>query len=151
LRKPLISKGSITFEKPGSLRWEYLSPIPSILISHKGDIKRFIKQEGAYLNDEGAHLEAMQIVLQEISTWLGGQFDKSPGFNANLEVDNRITLTPKNKQMAGIILKIELLLSSQPGLIKSVTIFESKTSYTRLLFENTILNETIKPSLFKEP
>ncbi len=151
LKKPLVSRGLICFHKPGSLRWEYQTPVSSVLITHKGDIKRFIKHEGSFQEDAGAHLEAMQIVLEEISFWLAGQFDKSPGFRATLEQAGQIVLIPKNSQITKFITRIELDLADQPGMIKTVTIFESKTSFTRLTFENTILNESIPPEVFQKP
>ncbi len=151
LKKPLISKGIIYFDKPDSLRWEYLTPVNSILISHKGDIERYFMREGIYIKDAGAHLEAMQIVLLEIGIWLSGQFDKSPNFVAELKNDGRILLTPKNKQVIQLIRRITLELSIQPGIIKSVTIFENESSYTKLRFENTILNEPIENKIFQEP
>lgn len=36
LLRPLISKGVFYYEAPGSLRWEYQSPIKSILLMHEG-------------------------------------------------------------------------------------------------------------------
>ena len=153
LSKPLISKGTFFYQAPESLRWEYLSPIQSILLMHKGNTKRYIKTGKDYVEDSGANLQAMQIVLQEITQWLNGNFDSNPEFEASLESDadgSKIVLMPRKKAFASIIQKIELILAAQPGVIDTVMIYESKDSYTKLIFINSLLNKTINESLFKE-
>lgn len=153
LSKPLISKGSFSYQAPGSLRWEYLSPIQSILLMHKGNTKRFIKSGEEYVEDSGANLQAMQIVLQEITQWLNGRFDTNPEFEANLESHegrSKIVLLPRKKAFASIIQKIELLLADKPGVIDIVMIYESKDSYTKLVFNNSLLNKPLDELIFKE-
>ena len=59
-------------------------------------------------------------------------------------------LLPKEKYFSMMIQKIELMLSSKPGIIKSVTIFESEDSFTKLVFKKSILNDTIDDSMFRK-
>ena len=40
LSQPIISTGTFTFQRPQSLRWEYISPIRSILLMHGGEVKK---------------------------------------------------------------------------------------------------------------
>ncbi|QTA79285.1 Outer membrane lipoprotein carrier protein, LolA-related [Desulfonema limicola] len=153
LSKPLISKGTFCYQSPESLRWEYLSPVQSVLLMHKGKTKRFIKTGEDYVEDSGANLQAMQIVLQEITRWLKGEFDKNPDFEAGLESKDgrsKIVLIPRQKAFASIINKIELILADQPGVIDMVMIYENQDSYTKLVFKNSLLNKAIDESRFKE-
>jgi len=153
LSKPLISKGTFCYQAPESLRWVYLSPIQSILLMHKGKTKRFIKTDENYVEDSGANLQAMQIVLQEITQWLNGRFDSNPEFEASLESGHdgpKIVLMPRKKAFASIIQKIELILADQPGVIDTVMIYENQDSYTKLVFQNSLLNKIIDESRFKE-
>ena len=153
LSKPLISKGTFCYQAPESLRWEYLSPIASILLMHRGNTKRFIKSGNDYIEDSGANLQAMQIVLQEITQWLNGRFDSNPEFEASLESGPdrpKIVLMPGKKALASVIQKIELILADQPGVIDTVMIYENQDSYTKLVFKNSILNKAFDESLFKE-
>ena len=151
LSSPLISKGVFYYEAPGSLRWEYLSPIKSILLMHEGRVSRYIWGENGFTRDSGLSLQAMQIVLEEITMWLGGHFAENPDFTASLEPDRRIVLTPKKKALAAIIKSIELILSDRPGVIKSVTIYEGENSFTRIIFENVRVNEVLKETVFGAP
>jgi len=149
LTKPLISKGIFYYQAPGSLRWEYKSPIRSILLMHHGKIRRYIEGESGLTEDSGAGLQAMQSVLQEITKWLKGDFGSNPMFSASLKKEGKIVLTPKEKAFASIIKRIELILSDRPGVIKSVTIYEGKDSFTRIEFEKVRVNEPLKDSLFQ--
>ena len=150
LSKPLISKGTFYYQVPQSLRWEYTSPFQSILLIHNGNIKRYVKGNEGFIQDSGAELQAMQIVLQEITLWLRGRFNDNPNFNAVLEPGPKIVLTPKEKSFAAIIQRIELMLSKQPGIIETVRIYENDNSYTKFMFNNVKLNKPLKDSLFQE-
>ena len=151
LSRPLISKGVFYYEAPGSLRWEYESPIKSILLMHEGRVTRYIWGENGFRRDSGLSLQAMQIVLQEITKWLGGHFDDNPDFTASLDPDRgRIVLTPKKKAFSAIIKSIDLILSERPGVIKSVTIYEGEKSFTRIIFKNVRVNEVLKKTVFRE-
>ena len=150
LARPLVSKGIFYFQAPNSLRWEYRSPVQSILLMHDGRTKRYLKRNGAIIEDEGAHLQSMQVVLQDITQWLSGRFEENPAFSASLEPDRKIVLRPKEKSLATMIQRIELILSDRPGIISAVMIYEGQNSYTRFEFKNAILNQPLQDSIFRK-
>jgi len=150
LANPLVSKGVLYFKVPGSLRWEYTSPIRSVLLTHKGKTKRFIMRKDSFIEDSSANLQAMGFVLKEITMWLNGRFDENPQFTATLEAGHKILLLPKEKSFSMMIQKIELMLSNTPGIIKSVTIYESDNSFTKFFFKKSILNGKIDDSMFRK-
>jgi outer membrane lipoprotein-sorting protein len=149
LVKPLISKGVLFFRAPDSLRWEYRYPIKSILIAYNGRTRKYIRKGGTIIEDAGAGAPALPFVIEEISRWLKGRFDENPAFSAGLKTDRKIELTPKNKNLAMMIQRIELNLSERPGIIESVVIYEGENSFTRLKFVNVELNQTLDDALFK--
>jgi len=150
LAKPVVSKGVFYFQAPNSLRWEYRSPVQSILLMHDGRTKRYILKNGAITEDAGAHLQSMQVVLQDIAQWLNGRFEENPAFSASLEPNRKIVLRPKEKSLANIIQRIELILSDRPGIIAAVMIYEGEKSYTRFEFKNTVLNQPLRDSIFRK-
>ena len=150
LAKPVVSKGVFYFQTPNSLRWEYRSPVQSILLMHDGRTKRYILKDGAITEDAGAHLQSMQVVLQDIAQWMNGRFDENPAFSASLEPHRKIVLRPKEKSLANIIQRIELVLSERPGIIAAVMIYEGEKSYTRFEFKNTVLNQPLQDSIFRK-
>ncbi len=149
LIRPLISKGAFYFSAPGSLRWEYFSPIKSILLMHNGKIRRFIGTENGFKEDAGPGLQAMEMVLEEIALWLKGQFSDNPNYVATLTGNHKIVMRPKNKAFLKIIQKIEILLSNRPGVIESVTIYEGTNSFTKIIFQDVNINQGLADILFE--
>ncbi len=153
LTRPLVSKGLFYFQAPDSVRWEYTSPIRSILLMRKGDIRRYTAGSRGLVEDKGGSLESMQIVLQEISRWSTGQFTANENFSATLKGGKgpKIILTPKERGLSSMIARIEITLSpDRPGVIKYVKIIESEGNYTLFEFADVQINGKISESLFRE-
>ncbi len=150
LSRPLLSGGSFHFRAPNSLRWEYRYPVRSVLLAHDGKTKRYVLRNGTVIEDAGAHLQSIPVVLEEITRWLRGRFDENPAFTVQQEPGPKIVLRPKEKDLALIIQRIELIFSEQPGIMKSVVIYEGEGSFTRLDFRNVMLNQPLDDSLFRE-
>lgn len=150
LAKPLTSEGVFYFRMPNDLRWEYTDPIQSVLLMYNGDTRRYIRGKDGWVQDDAAQLQAMGVVLQEITNWLNGRFDENPDFNATLGPERKIVLTPKKASLAGIISRIVLHLSETPGLMDAVTIHEGEDSFTRLVFQNPRLNPPMEDAVFQK-
>ena len=150
LSRPLVSGGVLLFQSPDSLRWEYKYPIKSILLLHNGRTKRYVQNNGRFVEDASANLQSIQVVVQEITQWLNGRFDENPAFTAKLESGRKILLVPKDPSFAKLIQRIELLLADRPAVIKSVVIYESQDSFTKLTFENVTLNQRLDEALFRK-
>jgi outer membrane lipoprotein-sorting protein len=151
LVRPLISTGRFVFQAPGSLRWEYSTPLRSVLIMHDGRIKKYVEVNGDLVEERGLRLDAMQVVLGEISGWLEGRFTENASFDVSYRDEHTVVLTPKKEGMRTFIQSIELGLADQAGLLNSVTIFEGPDSFTRLLFAKSVLNQPVADSLFTKP
>ncbi|MBE9545187.1 MAG: outer membrane lipoprotein carrier protein LolA [Proteobacteria bacterium] len=150
LVRPLVSEGVLLFQGPDSLRWEYKHPVQSILLLYKGKTRRFVQKSGRLVEDASANLQSMQVVVQEITQWLNGRFDDNPAFAARLEPGRKIVLAPRDESFARLIQRIEILLSDRPAVIKSVMIFESEDSFTKLDFKDVVLNQKLDDALFRK-
>ncbi len=153
LTKALISKGHFYFLAPDSVRWEYTSPVKSVLLMRKGDIKRYTLGRRGFVEDSGGSLESMQIVLQEISKWSRGQFTGNEHFSATLKGGQvpKIILTPKEKGLSAMISRIVITLSpDRRGVISSVKIIENKGNYTLFEFTDVQINGKISETMFRE-
>jgi len=150
LSRPFVSKGLFCYQSPGSLRWEYLSPVKSILLMHKGKAMRYTEKDEGLVRDSGANFQAMQIILQEITMWLNGRFTENPNFKVSLEPGRKITLTPKKESFSKIIMRTEIFLSPDPGIIESLMIYEGEDSFTKIGFRSVRLNETVNDSFFQK-
>ena len=152
LARPLISEGKFYYAAPDSIRWEYSKPIKSVVISGKGNTKRYIAAGGKMIEDKTGGAQAMKIVLDEVAGWMSGKFDSNPSFTATLKEGSstQITLTPVGKSMTGMIEKIEITVSRKDAAVKSVRIVESVTAETRIDFQQVVINKGIHPSVFQD-
>lgn len=154
LSKPLVSKGSFYFASPDSVRWEYASPVKSILLTHKGAVKRFLQGSAGLVEDAGAALPSMNVVLQEITSWSRGDFNNNQNFTAELRTGDvpKIILTPNEKALARIIERIEITLApDKTSVIRSIIISEGEENYTVFEFTDVKINTAIDDSLFRNP
>ncbi len=149
LTKPLIANGRFLFQGPDSLRWEYETPVRSVLLMHKGQTRRFIESDGAMVQDSSAGLQSMEFVSEQITSWLSGRFDKNPLFKASLKPGRKIVMTPQNQQMNQFILRMEMVMGDRPGVMKEVVIFESETAFTRFTFIDPQINQPIADTTFQ--
>lgn len=147
LLSPLISKGRFYYKAPASIRWEYQSPIQSIVTMHRGEVRRYFKKDGKMVPDSGVSLQVMQVVMENITSWLDGRFDDSSGFSATV-LDHRIRLFPK-KEMSGMIERIDLILSGRSGVISEIVIREGPENYTKIEFRAIKINEPVADSIFQ--
>jgi hypothetical protein len=150
LARPLVSSGVFHFRAPASLRWEYRAPLRNILLMDAERTERWVETGTGLAKEAGANLQAMQVVLEQISQWLEGRFDESPMFAASLEPGPRIVMVPRDKAFTRMVQRIEVRLAERAGVIDSVTIYETDASFTRLVFKNVVLNRPIDDSLFRQ-
>ncbi|HDQ03095.1 MAG TPA: outer membrane lipoprotein carrier protein LolA [Deltaproteobacteria bacterium] len=152
LAKPLLSEGVFYYQAPDSFRWEYLKPLKSIVLNHKGRTKRYIYSGGKMVEDKSGGVQTMKIVLDEITAWMKGRFDSNPSFQATFQegTDIQITLTPVDKSMSGMIEKIVISLAKKEAAVKTVKIIESASDYTQIDFKNVITNRDIPETVFVE-
>ncbi len=151
LARPLVSHGVFVFQVPQSLRWEYLDPLHSILLMHNGRMKKIIEKDDRFEEDNGAGVDAMQIVLQDIGNWLDGRFADNPVFHVTRADEQTVVLAPREQGLQSVISRIELHLGQERGVMDSVIIVEGADVYTKLTFTNTVLNREIPEGLFIGP
>jgi len=153
LTKPLISEGLFYYIAPDSFRWEYLKPLRSVVIVHKGETRRYTASGGKMIEDKSGGAQAMKIVLSEVTGWMSGKFDQNPSFTATLKEGTNttlITLKPVGKSMSGMIEKIEITISQKTATVKSVKIIESANAATLIDFTNVEINKAISSSVFQD-
>ncbi|MCX5829340.1 MAG: outer membrane lipoprotein carrier protein LolA [Deltaproteobacteria bacterium] len=153
LARPLISKGRFYFQSPDSVRWEYVSPVKSVLLMNGDGIRRYTQGSRGLTEDKTGSLQSMQVVLKEIGQWSNGQFTTNEHFTAVLKKGKEpmIIMTPREKGLSAMISRIVITLSSdRPGILKSVKIFENEGNYTLFEFNDVQVNEKIAESLFRD-
>ena len=152
LTRPLVSKGRFFFSAPDSIRWEYLSPVKSVLLMHKGGVQRLIVRNGRFVKDATFRPEAMSAVVGEMKNWLTGRARHSRLFDVKRQSSSpaSIQLTPKDKRMTKFIQRVEIEFTKTPGVAKRVIIVESRSAATVIEFTNIKLNKTLPAAIFEK-
>jgi len=152
LTKPLLSEGKLFFYTPDSLRWEYLSPLRSVMLQKGNNIQVYNFSEGKWKPEMTQAVEARRMVLAEISRWFQGRFDESKAFKHTYSPGPpaRIILVP-GEGVNRFIQQIEIVLSVRPGVIDRVEIEEPGGSRTSIEFRNVEINSSISSEVFEKP
>ena len=152
LKEPLVSEGRFFYLASGSLRWEYLSPLRSVMLQKGDSVRLYHVSEGAWKQDMAQGVEARRMVLAEMSQWFQGRFEESRVFSHAYTPGSpgRILLTP-GEGINKFILGIEIVLADRPGVIDRVEITEPGGSSTRILFRNVEINASLDSRVFDEP
>ena len=156
MKRPLTSRGIIAYRRPNDLRWEYQSPLGALLIVRKGDAQRLLKRGNEWVTDHSAKLEAMKVVLCEISLWLDGNFGASKTFRPELrpatkEQPAHVDLVPLDPALGKIIARIAIVFGERPGTVSAIDIFEQGEGTTHIAFENPRYNEALPDERFETP
>ena len=153
LSKPLVSEGRFVYAAPDSVRWEYLRPLKSVVLSHRGETRRFLAADGKMVEDTSGGVKAMSIVLGEVAGWMNGRFEDNPSFTAKLtqEKDQTlVTLSPASDAIGRMMQRIEIVLSRRDATVRSVRIVESADAETIIEFNKVRVNEALPPRLFQD-
>jgi outer membrane lipoprotein-sorting protein len=152
LKEPLVSEGRFFYLASGSLRWEYLSPLRSVMLQKGESVRLYHFSEGAWKQDMAQGVEARRMVLAEMSQWFQGRFEESRVFSHAYSPGppGRILLTP-GEGVNKFILGIEIVLADRPGVIDRVEITEPGGSSTRITFRNVGVNASLDSKVFDEP
>jgi hypothetical protein len=156
LTKPLVSRGIMAFRRPNDLRWEYQSPLETLLVAKAGNIHRLLKHGSSWVSDSSGRLEAMKIVLGEINLWLDGNFTSSKTFRPELHPAHAghgayVELVPLDPSLGKIIARIIINLGERPGTVSSIDIHEEGEGVTHIAFENSRFDQNIPDHRFEPP
>lgn len=154
LARPLVSTGRFYFKAPDSVRWEYETPVQSILLMNEGLVRRYTQGPKGLTEDAGVALQAMNMMLSEIALWSRGRFNESTSFAAEMKPGSEsvILLIPRDEGLAKIITGIEVeLVPEKPGVISKITIREGSGGITVLQFMDVVINAPLSDSVFRSP
>ena len=152
LTKPLLSEGKLFFSMPDSLRWEYLSPLRSVMLRKGNNIQIYNFSDSIWKPELAQAVESRRMVLAEISDWFQGRFDESKAFKPSYSPGppERVILVSR-EGINKFINKIEIVLSVRPGVIDRVEIEEPGGSRTLIEFKNVEINSSLPSEVFEKP
>lgn len=153
----LDSEGMIFFERPGSVRYEILAPVRSLMAYDGKKVRCYAYTEGKWslMNSPGA--TAIGQVLRQIGRWVQGDFDADRKmFDIQVVVDPNgggcIHLTPRSSAVAEYIKRIEIYVEKKSDYhVTRVVIRESDVDTTEMQFRQELSNPSIPEGTFVSP
>jgi outer membrane lipoprotein-sorting protein len=153
----LQSEGMIFFRRPGSVRYEILAPVRSLMTYDGKKVQCYTFTEGTWklLNNPAA--TAVGQVLRQIGRWVQGDFDTD---RKMFDIDvvpadgcaGCIRLTPRNEALAKYIRRVEIYVEKAPDYrVTRVIIRESEVDFTDMRFRQELRNPSLPEGTFSSP
>lgn len=152
--KPIVFEGRLTIVRPDKLRWEFLTPVPSVLI--------FDGNKGIRCTDNNkparfdlASDPVMRMVAKQLWTWLDGDYSKLKNdYSIKKTGESSILVTPEEEQTSDLIKNIAIVFDTNNRQPKSVTILEPGGDETLITFRayqlSPMLSETTFTTCFQK-
>ena len=146
LATPLQSKGTMAFEKPNRMRWEYEKPDPQLIVGD-GETLWIYQPE-----DKQAIKAPLGEVFQTTTpvSFLAGLGHIDRDFNATLERDEAerwvLRLVPKKEKSIGTLV---LMVRKSDAGVDEARVTDSLGTTTRLVLSGEKRNVDLDPKLFR--
>jgi outer membrane lipoprotein-sorting protein len=153
----LESEGMIFFSRPGSVRFEMLAPVRSLMIYDGKKVRCYTFTEGAWrlLNNPAA--TALGQVLRQIGRWIQGDFDADRKMFAIDVAPSEtgagcIRLTPRSEALTKYIQRIEIYVEkAREYQVTRVIIRESDVDLTDMRFRQELRNQPVPEGTYTSP
>ena len=147
-QQPIRFHGRLALIRPDRLRWEFLSPVPSVLI--------FNGDRGLRCTDGSDPVEfnlatdpVMRMVAEQLWTWLKGDYAAlRQSYAIKQSGPAAITVTPVDQGTADIIAAIDITFDDATFQPQSVTILEAGGDSTRIDFSDYAFDTRLPEAMF---
>ena len=149
-QEAMVSSGRFYFKKPDALRWELTLPVATGFVLQGDQGRRWHERTGGSESFDINREPVMKIVAQQLLAWARADFDR-------LRKEYRITVVAEQPvtlrldplfDSAGFLEHLLIAFVPDGRHVQSVEVHEKDGDYTRILFENTIVNQPLAEELF---
>ena len=146
--KPFVSSGRFYFQKPSSLRWEYLSPVNRGFLINGDKIFSWEEKNGKReVKDISSKPAAKAIVLQ-LYAFISMDKSKISKTYKIEDFDGGITLLPAGNSKRQMISKINIFFRSDIAAVKEVEIISKNGDKSVISFSDTKIDENLPQNIF---
>lgn len=146
-----ISHGRFFYQRPDHLRWEHINP-RVYGFSVKGNMAKRWKGNKSIVQDFDLNTEPiMKAFINMLFSITSADFDeleKSYIITVLKEDPTVIKLVPSSKGWKKHLGHLTLFFSQEDNPLHTVEIHEPDGDFTRIRFDNTIINQPIQPDMF---
>ena len=143
-----VARGTMLYQAPSMLRWEYATPTPSTLILN-GTNAILLDKDGKRMGNERMLRQLGGIIISMIN---GSGIAQNRQFSSVFYELNQaqilVVLTPVQKRMRDIYSKIELKIDQKTMLASDIILYENNGDKTTISLTNKTLNVDISRDKF---
>ncbi len=143
------TSGKMVFKAPNLVKWEYTNPYKYSVI---------FKEDQLLINDGGTKSKVdignsklfkklNQLIVNSVKGNMFSDADFTVSYFKSSKY-NKAVFIPKDKKIAGYIASFELLFNKEDAQVYEVKMVEPSQDFTRIIFSNRVLNNTINDSVF---
>lgn len=149
LAEDVKTSGKMIFKAPNLVKWEYTSPYQYSVV---------FKEDELLINDGGTKSKVdignsklfkklNQLIVNSVKGNMFNDTDFTVSFYKSSKY-NKAVFVSKDKKIANYIASFELLFNKDDAQVHEVKMVEPSQDYTRIIFNNRILNSAINDSVF---
>ncbi|MBP5241826.1 MAG: outer membrane lipoprotein carrier protein LolA [Bacteroidales bacterium] len=143
-----VSEGVMYFKKPSSLRWEYKSPVASVIMMNGNDVK-VIDATGKEQSKGGQMYRQLASLIAGVVS--GKELENGKNFKSEFYGNATcywIKLTPTNRRLKAFFSHIEMTVDKQKRVAVKMLLSEKEGDSTTITFSNHKVNTAIDSKLF---
>ncbi len=149
----IILRGKVFIQKPGFLSWRVFSPLRYSMVIKGSTISQWDEDTNQVQQVSLAKNPSFKVAIEQMQNWFYGTFKSMlDDYKITLATEHPITLefVPlENSVSRNFIKRVVVLFQNDERYIKEVDIEEKSGDSTALVFENTQLNQPIKPGAWE--
>ncbi len=146
--KPVIFHGKLTIVRPDKLRWEFIDPVPSVIIFNGDKGIRCNEHNSQNSFDLGSD-PVMKSVAEQLWLWLGGDYAKlNKRFLIKMKGNHTLIITPKEQAVSEYIAAVTIKFNEITNRPERVEIVEPGGDLTRIIFHSYVVNMDVPEALF---
>lgn len=153
LADEMVSRGTMSFKRPGLMRWEYTSPY-SYRFVFDGDRVFVGNDHRSNVMDAKSNRMFGQIARIMISTVTGQLADAKSDFDISVggtDESPTLTLTPRKREIKQLLSSVDLVLDTSANIVKEIKLREKNGDVTDIVLSDIVLNKPLDASLFVIP
>ena len=146
--EPVLFHGSLTVVRPDRLRWEFTSPVPSVLI--------FSGERGMRCNDNAPPVNfdlgsdpVMRTVAEQLWLWLGGDYSRlNDLYRMEKSGPSSLRITPKDGAVSEYVSAVTITFNKTSRQPEKVEIADPGGDTTIITFRSYVMNSNTPDILF---